>query len=100
MRATADVEQDAVRRIDGDQRRVALALFGEFVEQARVGSGILHKYREIGMHGACFGERETWPQPAPFRRRIYGDEPLDIALFAGDYQRRSFVRVMQPLPHD
>ncbi len=69
MRAAADVEQDAVGRIDGDERRIALAASATAVEQARVGGRILRHGRERGMHGARLREREAGTQAEPLRRR-------------------------------
>ena len=64
MRAAADVEQDAVRRIGGDQRRVALAPVGDGVEQMRVGVGVLRHRGEIGMHGARLRQRHAGRRPS------------------------------------
>ena len=59
MRAAADVEQDAVGRIGGDERRVALAPVGDGVEQARVGGLVLRHGGERGMHGARLRQRQA-----------------------------------------
>ena len=59
MRAAADVEQNAVGRIGGEERRVALAPVGQGIEEARVGCLVLRHRSESGMHGACLRQRET-----------------------------------------
>ena len=59
MRAAADVEQQPVGRIDGDERRIAQASLGQVVEQMRFGGGIVRACHQIGMHGARLGERQS-----------------------------------------
>ncbi len=59
MRAAADVEQQAVGRIDRHQRRVAQAPVGDFLEQDCVGLGVFLDRIERGMHGARLRQRET-----------------------------------------
>ena len=70
MRAAADVEQDAVGRIDGNKRRVAQAPIGDGVEKTRIGGRILRHGDERGMHGARLRERQTGAQAEPLCRRI------------------------------
>ena len=57
MRAAGNVEQEAVGRIDREQRRVALAPIGDGVEQAPVVRRMLGDDGEIGIARARFGER-------------------------------------------
>jgi hypothetical protein len=97
MRAAADVEQDAVGRIGGDERRVALTPVGNGLEQARIGRLILRHGGEGGMHGAGLRQRETCAQAEPFGRRVDREEEVEIAALAEDDERRraSFRRVHQ-----
>ena len=74
MGAAADVEQNAVGRIGGDERRVALAPVGDGIEQARVGGCILRHGDERGMHGARLRQRKASAQAEPFRRGVDRDE--------------------------
>ena len=82
MRAAADVEQDAVGRIGGDQRRVALAPVGDGVEQACVGRLLLRHGGKGGMHGARLRQREARAQPEALRRGIDRDQQVEIAALA------------------
>ncbi len=89
MRAAADVEQDAVGRIDGDERRVALAPVGDGLEQARVGGLILRHGDERGMHGARLRQREAGAQAEPLRRRVDRDQQVEVAALAVDDEGES-----------
>ena len=84
MRAAGDVEQDAVGHIERDQRRIALAPFGDGFDQPAIGRRIFGKNREIGMHGAGLRQRHPGPQAAPLRRRGNRDEFFDIAALGRD----------------
>src|SRR4051794_41854309 len=73
MCAAADVEQNAVGRIGGEERRVALAPVGQGIKEASVGCLVLRHCSESGMHGACLRQRETGglarpPPPRPHPR--------------------------------
>ena len=88
MRAAADVEQDAVGRIGGEEGRVALAPVGHGVEQARVGCLVLRHRGESGVHGAGLRQREAGGEPEPLRRGIDRDEQIEIAALAEYRQGR------------
>ena len=92
MRTAADVEQDAVGRIGGDKRRVALTPVGNGLEQARIGRLILRHGGERGMHGAGLRQRETCAQAEPFGRRVDREEEVEIAALAEDDERRRAPR--------
>ena len=96
MRAAADVEQQAVGRIAGDQRRVAQAPVGDALEQRRVGLGVFVDGFERRMHGARLRQRETGVQAEPFRRLVDGDDQLGIAALAIDGERRCTNRFTRP----
>ncbi len=87
LRAAGDVEQNAVGRIERDERRIALAPFGDALDEFSVGRRIFGNDREIGMHGAGLRQRHAGPQPEPLRRRRNRDEFLDIAALGGDGER-------------
>ncbi len=87
MRAAADVEQQAVGRIAGHQRRVAQAPVGDALKQASVGIGVFCDGIERGMHGARLRQRETRVQAEPFRRIVDGDDQFGIAALAVDDER-------------
>ena len=84
MRAAGDVEQQAVGRIAGDQRRVAQAPVGDFFQQLRVGLGVFLHGVELRMHGARLRQRHAGGETAPLRRLIDGDQQVGIAAFAVD----------------
>ena len=92
MRAAADIEQQAVGRIDGHQRRIAQAPIGDGFEQGCVGLGVFGDGLESRMHGACLRQRQVRREAEPFRRRIDGDEQLGIAALAVDGKRRRDLR--------
>jgi len=100
VRAAADVEQNAVRRIRGDQRCVALAPVGKGSEQARVGCAVFRHGGESGMHGARLGEREAAAHTKAFRRAVDRGEKIEIAAPAvNDEGERCTARIM-PLLRD
>ena len=82
MRAAADVEQNAVGRIGGEERRVALAPVGDGVDEARVGCLVLRHGGERGMHGAGLRQREAGGEAEPLRRGIDRDQKIEIAALA------------------
>ena len=65
MRAAGDVEQQPVRRIEADQRRVAVAPVGDRFEQAPVGLRIGIRDGELRIHRARVGERHAGLEPEP-----------------------------------
>ena len=87
MRATADIEQDAVGRIGGDQRSVALAPVGKLLEQAGIGRLVLRHGDERWMHGACLRECQPGAQAASFRGGIERNQQIAVAAFAEDNKR-------------
>ena len=99
MRAAADVEQDAVGRIDGDERRVALAPVGDGVEQARVGGLVLRHGGERGMHGARLRQRQAGAQAEPLRRRIDRDQHVGIAALADNDDGEGGARRPSRVPY-
>ena len=64
MRAAADVEQQAVGRVDRHQRRVAQAPVGDFFQKTSVGFGVFLDRIERGMHGARLRQREAGERPS------------------------------------
>ena len=70
MRAAGNVEQNAVGRIEREQRRVALAGLGNGVEKASVGGKIFRHGGERRMHGARLCQREPDREPEPLRSGI------------------------------
>ena len=70
MRAAADIEQQAVGRVDGDQRRVAQAPVGDFFEQAaRRPRRLPHRGSAGCMARACASARPGAGRAAPPPRR-------------------------------
>ena len=56
-----------VRRIEADQRRVAVAPVGDVLEQAAVGLGIGLHHRQLRIHGAGVGEAHADLEAKPRR---------------------------------
>src|SRR5258707_1060990 len=84
MRAAADVEQNAVGRIEGDERRVALAGLRNSVEKTGVGGRICRHGRERRMHGARLRQREADREAEPLRFGIDCEQEIEIAALAED----------------
>ena len=97
MRAAADVEQDAVGRIDGDERGVALAGIGDGVEQARVGVLVFRNGGERRMHGAGLRQGETGGESEPLCRDVDREQEIEVAALA-DHDEGG--RRLTPLPCD
>jgi len=97
MRAAADVEQNAVWGIEGDERRVALAPVGNGIEQAGVGRLILGHGRESWMHGAGLRQREARRESALLRRGVDHEQEIEVAALAEDDEGR---RRLTPQPGD
>ncbi len=88
MRAAADVEQDAVGRIDGDERRVAQAPVGDGVEQAASAAASSGTAMSAGcMARACASARPAC-RPSRSAVGIDRDEQIEIAALAEDDARR------------
>jgi hypothetical protein len=79
MRATGNVEQDPVGRVDSGQRRAALAPVGESFEQRLIAPAILRHDIEVRMHGAGLRQRKPGREPEPFRGGVDRHQLLDIA---------------------
>ncbi len=67
MRAAGDVEEQAVRRIEADQRRVAVAPVGDIFEQAPVGLRIGLHHRQLRIPGAGVGQPHADLEAEPCR---------------------------------
>ncbi len=96
VRAAADVEQDAVGRIDGDERRVALAPVGDGVEKTCVAGLVLRHCGERGMHGAGLRQRHAGSEAEARGFRVDSQQEVDVAALAEDDERRTLMR----LPRD
>ena len=97
MRAAADVEQDAIRQIDGDERGVAVAGIGNGVEQAGVGILVFRNGGESWMHGANLRQRETGGKSEPLRCDVDREQEIEVAALAEDDEGG---RRLTPLPCD
>ena len=88
MRAAADIEQDAVGGINGDERRVALAPVGDEVEQACIGRLILGHRNKRRVHGSRLRQCETGAQAGRFGGGFDCNQHVEIAAPAEDYEGR------------
>ena len=83
MRAAGDVEQQTIRRIEPDQRRIAVAPVGDGFEQTPVGLRIGVHDRQAWIHGARVGEPHADLKSEP--RRAVGQRGDALrALDRGD----------------
>ena len=92
MRAAADVEQQTVGRIAGDQRRVAQAPVGDGFEQGGVGFGIFGNRLECRDAWRALAPAPDRAEAEPLGRFIDRDEEFDIAALAG---RRRAARCLR-----
>ena len=76
MRAAGDVEHKTVRRIEPDQRRVAVAPIGDGFEQTPVGLRIGVRDRQARIHGARVGEPHAGLKAEPRRAVVQGGDAL------------------------
>ncbi len=72
MRATRDVEHQSVRRIEPDERRVAVAPVRDGLEQDAVGVGIGVHDGEGRIHRLGIGQRHAVAQAEPRGRIVHG----------------------------
>src|SRR5262249_3814787 len=86
MRAAADVEQQAIGHVAGDQWRVAQAPVSNGVEQGRISLGIFGDNVDTRMHGARLRQSETRREAELACHIIYGRKNFDIAAPADDDQ--------------
>ena len=75
MRAAGDVEHQPVRRIEPDQRRIAVAPVGDRFEQTPVGLRIGIRDRQARIHRARIGERHAGLEAEPRRGVVQGGDP-------------------------
>ena len=98
MRAAGDVEHKPVRRIEPDQRRVAVAPVGDAREQPGVGGEVGGHDGEAGNPGLRLGDSEAGDEPEALRRPVDRDQ----AQRALDREPRSpagmVSRQSDPLP--
>jgi len=62
MRAAADVEKQPIRRIEADERRIAVAPIGDLLEHCPVGGFIRIDRRKLRIHRAGIGKRHRCAQ--------------------------------------
>jgi hypothetical protein len=75
MRATGDLQNETVRQIDPDQRRISITPIGDDGQQVLIGVGIGVRTAETGIHGARIGKRHADCEPKTRSMRVDGDKP-------------------------
>jgi len=88
MCAATDVQQQAIERIAGYQRRVTQAPVGNGLDQDSIGISVFGHHLDVWMHGARLRQREAGREAEPFCSIIDGCQDFDIIALAGDNQRR------------
>ena len=88
MRATANVEQQSIRRIETDQRSVSVAPIGDRCEQRQIRLRLGIGNRERGMHCARVGKRHAGAQPELCRRIVERRDPSRRLDRSGNGERR------------
>lgn len=83
MGAAADVEKQAVRRIERHQRRETIAPFGDIAQHPGIGRFIRVEHLQMRTDGARIGKRQADIQ-AKARRRIVERDNLQRVVLFGD----------------
>ena len=76
MSAAGDIEQQTIRWIEADQRRVAVAPIGNAFEQPPIRLRIGFHDRQLWIHGAGIGEAHAGFQSEPCRTVGQRRDPL------------------------
>ena len=87
MGTAGDVEHEAVRCIEADQRRVTVAPVGDGVDEAPIRFLVGLGDRKRRIHGARVGERHAEPQAETLRGVVHGHDAQRALDQAGDDQR-------------
>ena len=87
MRAAGDVQQQPIRRIEPDQRRVAVAPVGDRFEQLPIRMLVRIRDRDLRVHRTRIGERHAHLEAERGRGVVHGGEPQRALDGAGDDQR-------------
>jgi hypothetical protein len=93
MRAARNIEQEPIRRIETDQRRVTVAPVGDGDERAPVGLRIGVGDSDAREHRARVGERHAGSQSEMRRRIVHRGEPQCTLDRLDDGQRLAIRRV-------
>ena len=92
MRASRDVEQQPVRRIERHERRPAIGIVGQALEQAVIGGGVEIGDDERRHAGARIGERQAGREAEGERRLVHGGKPAGAFFSFGDENERRLIR--------
>ena len=88
MRAAGDVEEQAVRKIERDERRIAVAPVGELFEERMVGRLVGLGHDEIGDGAACIGKGGAQADSPPLGNFVDCDDANRALDFFDDGERR------------
>ncbi|GCC48831.1 hypothetical protein chiPu_0033187 [Chiloscyllium punctatum] len=81
VRAAGDVEEQAIGRIERDQRREAVAPVGDVVQHLQIGCGIGVVDRELRADRARIGQRQSDRQPGPHCGLVDGMQQDRVVIF-------------------
>ena len=81
-----------MRRIERDERRIAVAPVGDRLEQRAVGRLVGFLHDEIGMRAARIGEAHAEPDAAPLGERVDRDDAQRALDLGHDGKRLSLRR--------
>lgn len=94
MRAAGNVQEQPVRAVTRDQRRVTVAPGRERVQQRAIGGLVMLDAIELRAQGARVPDRLAGKEPARVRVRLVRDDPERIAPGADNDDRG---RIRSPL---
>ena len=87
MGAAGNIQQQAVRRVEPDERRIAVAPVGDFFEERTVGRRVGGRDAERGKRAARVGEACAEADAAPLGGAVDGDDAQRIGDLLDDRQR-------------
>jgi hypothetical protein len=99
MLAPGDVEDQPVRRIEGNERGPAVAVIGQTLQEQGIGRRIEIRDGKAHYAGPCIGERQPRPEPEPEGACIDGCEPQRPLDVLGEDERGLIRRAGLPLPN-
>jgi hypothetical protein len=88
MRAAGYVEEETMRKIERDQRRIAIAPVGDLLQKRTVGNFVGLLDHKVGDGAACIGKRQTGTESSQLGILVESNDPHCILDLRDDGKRR------------
>ena len=92
MRAAGNIEEQAIRRVERDERRIAVAPVSELFEERVVGRLVGLDNDEVGNGATRIGETHAQADASPFGIPVEGDDAQRVLDLGDDGERRLILR--------